>query len=542
MALYVKTPKRTWYYTSVLILVLTVLAGGCVHKSGQINSFGELFARVQMAGIFPDSKTFPDCIPKYDTARIIADYNRLAVKRNFDLHAFVLSYFRLPAQSATTYHFDSLRTVPQHIDSLWKVLTRQTSSDREGSLIPLPYAYVVPGGRFREVYYWDSYFTMLGLKASRRDDLIRDMTGNFAYLLHQYGFIPNGNRTYYLSRSQPPFFSMMVELLAGIDGDSVCLEYLSGLKTEYRFWMDGLDSVSAKRPTYRRIVRVNDTLFLNRYWDDRARPRPESFREDSGLALHTPRDPADLYRNLRAACESGWDFSSRWLSNPDSLGTIITTHILPVDLNCLLWHLETTLARACRIKGQASESRHYQDRADRRKAAIQSLFWDTTKHFFVDYNFMTHKPTGVISPAGMYPLFFSLAGRDQAGACAKVLIDSLSYPYGIVTSRHQTGQQWDYPNGWPPLQYMTVEGLKRYGMDHLAGSIRERFTRYVLYYLSTRHKFVEKYNVVEGLAGKGGEYPAQDGFGWTNGVIMQFLDPAYDTIPIADLKGLKGLP
>ena len=151
---------------------------------------------------------------------------------------------------------------------------------RYSSLLPLPQPYVVPGGRFREIYYWDSYFTMLGLEESGRRDLVVDMVHDFAYLIDTYGHVPNGTRTYYLSRSQPPFFFEMVGLLSSDDPARAFVRYLPELKREYAFWMEGAQSLRRGR-AHRRVVALPDGSILNRYWDDRDTPRDESYREDT---------------------------------------------------------------------------------------------------------------------------------------------------------------------------------------------------------------------------------------------------------------------
>ncbi len=516
---------NTIFFRSIALMIFLLILFSCRHRNRaaeKVRNFNDLFARVQMSGVFSDSKTFPDCMIIGDTAAVIHDYNRAPVTGKKDLKAFVLAHFVLPPAYESEYHYDSTLTVKQHIDSLWIVLTR-VDTLRKGSLLPLPRPYVVPGGRFREVYYWDSFFTMLGLKASGREDLVRDMVENFAFMLEKYGFIPNGNRTYYLSRSQPPFFSLMVDLLASMEGDSVYTRYLPFLETEYHFWMDGKEKLDSTRQAFRRVVCLNDSLIMNRYWDDMPRPRPEAFREDSMLALRSGRDPEDLYRNIRATCESGWDFSSRWLADPKDLSTIITTRIMPVDLNCLLYHLEMTLARANRVNGDIRRAAGYDSLATVRKVNIRRFFLNKSTGYYYDYYLDSSKTSDRTTLGGVYPLFFHIARPEESGKIVKVIRDSLLYPYGLATTTVKTGQQWDKPNGWPPLQYMAVTGLTNYGFHHEAGLVRDRFTEHCLYYLKTRHKFVEKYNVVKGLAGKGGEYPTQDGFGWTNGVIMQFL-------------------
>lgn len=169
--------------------------------------FGSFFNDVQNSTIFTDSKTFADCIPLEDPVFIIEKYHHEKSNSDFNLSGFVHEHFRIPAEIKAAYVPDPDLTTEQHIRKLWPYLTRQPEDqERGGSLIPLPFPYVVPGGRFREIYYWDSYFTMLGLKECGRADLIESMINNFAYLINTFGHIPTANRTYYLSRSQPPFF------------------------------------------------------------------------------------------------------------------------------------------------------------------------------------------------------------------------------------------------------------------------------------------------------------------------------------------------
>lgn len=201
------------------------------------------------------------------------------------------------------------------------MLTRSTVEvEKWDSLLPLPKPYVVPGGRFREVYYWDSYFTMLGLAESGHWDKVEDMVSNFAAEIDAWGHIPNGNRSYYLSRSQPPFFSFMVELLATHDGDRVLKTWLPQMEKEYQYWMKGADALEPGKAN-QRVVRMEDGALLNRYWDDNDTPRPESWLDDVTTAKNNPNRPAtEIYRDLRSAAASGWDFSSRWMDDPKNWG------------------------------------------------------------------------------------------------------------------------------------------------------------------------------------------------------------------------------
>jgi alpha,alpha-trehalase len=261
-------------------------------------------------------------------------------------------------------------------------------------------------------------------------------------------------------------------------------------------------------------------MILNRYWDDRAEPRDESYREDVETARRSHRDPAEVYRNLRAAAESGWDFSSRWLAGGHSLSTIRTTSILPVDLNCLMVHLEQTLAKAYRIKGDDDQSSHFAALAARRETAIRKLMWNQRSQAFTDYVWRRHEALPVTA-AGLFPLFLHVADQHQAKMEAQAVRRKLLMPGGIATTLVESGQQWDQPNGWAPLQWVAIVGLKNYNQAQLAEAIAKRWSCENIDFYQKSRILVEKYNLVNGRAGGGGEYAVQVGFGWTNGVLRE---------------------
>jgi alpha,alpha-trehalase len=520
--------------------------------------YGELFVDVQMQRVFPDSKTFVDAVAKDSPAVILERYREERRRPGFDLAAFVERNFTVSQPEDSGYRSIPGQDVCSHIDSLWSVLERSPEeADPRSSLLPLPYPYVVPGGRFNEIYYWDSYFTMLGLEESGRYDMAQSMVRNFASLIDRYGHIPNGNRTYYLSRSQPPFFAAMVELIADEAGDreGVYAEFLSALEEEYAFWMDGADAL-APGSAHRRVVRLEDGTILNRYWDDRAVPRDESYREDVETAQASGRPPKQVYRDLRAAAESGWDFSSRWLEDGKTLATIRTTELVPVDLNSLMVQLETTLANAYAAAREPEKAAEFKTRATMRTVAVRLHLWDVKKGIFTDNLWREGKPSGELTAATLVPLFFGLATKAQAERVAEVVRTKLLRPGGVVTSTAETGQQWDAPNGWAPLQWIAIEGLNEYGQRMLAETIAERWMDEVISAYRATGKLVEKYNVEDvSLEAGGGEYPTQDGFGWTNGVLRKLLvlypsavappagaswcadSPANDNVPAAARSG-----
>jgi alpha,alpha-trehalase len=212
------------------------------------NLYGELFKEVQLKHVFPDTKTFVDCVPKIPPEEIVKLYQEKKNSSDFDLSKFVNEHFNLPNSPAENFSSDVKVSTVDHINRLWDILSRPADQPAAGSSrIALPFPYVVPGGRFREIFYWDSYFTILGLSVSPgRLSLVQNMVDNFAYLIDTFGFIPNGNRTYFLSRSQPPFFACMVQLLADLDKNpsNIYTKYVTQLHEEYQFWMLGKDQLN----------------------------------------------------------------------------------------------------------------------------------------------------------------------------------------------------------------------------------------------------------------------------------------------------------
>lgn len=487
---------------------------------------GELFAEVQRRRVYDDGKTFVDLVPKRRIKQLRQAYELQRHDPEFDLHEFVSRNFHVLDTKKSDYHTDTSMTVREHIRELWDVLERRNRVTR-GSLMALPYRYVVPGGRFEEQFYWDSYFIMLGLAADGRWDVIDGMMKNYVHMIRKVGFIPTANRTYFLSRSQPPFFSHMVRLVARKKGQRVLVEYLPYLLAEHRFWMKGKSKLEqTENRSYRRVVQMPNGSLLNRYYDNKSTPRPESHHEDVMTANEAADREADrIYLHLRAAAESGWDFSSRWFDNPDDIRTIHTADIIPVDLNSLLYHLEQTIAAAYRILRNEVMAKRYFLYAERRARAIQEYCWDGDRHMFADYNFHKQHMTSSVSLAMVFPLYVGIATSAQAKATAQLIEQSFLKAGGLVATLEDTTQQWDSPNGWAPLQWVAIEGLRRYGYHTLADEIKRRWVAVNERVFATQAKLIEKYNVVDesGLGG-GGEYPLQDGFGWTNGVLAALLD------------------
>lgn len=514
---------------AALTLVSTARAHDAAPEASAVptpaDAYQELFHQVQTRRIFPDGKTFVDAVPKRAPAKILADYRARKRFSDAELKRFVRANFVVPEAGATPKPSKARPPIKAHIAALWPKLTRPPVKPvAGGSALAMDKSFVVPGGRFREIYYWDSYFTMLGLKADGQSALVENMIDDFGALIGTYGHIPNGARTYYLSRSQPPFFYAMVGL-SGATDLKVVKARVDLMRREHAFWMDGEKDLKPGE-AHRRVVAMADGGLLNRYWDDRATPRDESYREDLETAAKSRRAPAEVFRDLRAGAESGWDFSSRWMADGKTLATIQTTSIVPVDLNSLLYGLEKAISDGCAKLADTDCVTEFNQRAQDRGEAIEFYFWEAAKGAYLDYQWTTGQRLDRLSAATFYPLFVGAADERRAHVVAQKAWDELLAPGGLRTTTVSTGQQWDAPNGWAPLQWVAVSGLRRYGEDALAGEIAKRWLATVEREYKASGKMLEKYDVEQAKAGGGGEYPTQDGFGWTNGVTRALMEPA----------------
>lgn len=478
--------------------------------------YGPLLAAVQERGILADGKTFVDATARRPAPEIMADFARLP-DGDDALRAFVAANFDLPPISSPVTPGVPVQPLRPYIRAMWSSLTRGPQSGTgNSSALAVGHRHVVPGGRFREIYYWDSFFTMLGLVRDGETALATGIVDAMTDLIEDHGHIPNGARTYFLGRSQPPLFHMMVALLDDPRAD-VAARRLAAMKREHAWWMEGADHLAAGAHAGH-VARLADGSILNRYWDPRDTPRDESWREDVETALASGRPLGEVYRDLRAGAESGWDFSSRWLDGP-ALSSIRTTGIAPVDLNAFLFGLETAIA----ARGDA-DAAHYAACADRRRAAMARHMWDDAAGCFADYDLAAGQMRRGPNAAALAPLLAGVATQAQADATARLTRETLLAPGGLRTTLVHSSEQWDSPNGWAPLQWIAVAGLRRYGHDDLADEIARRWVATVEATYARTGLLFEKYDVEVPAIGEGGEYAPQIGFGWTNGVTADLID------------------
>jgi len=451
--------------------------------------------------------------------------------------------------------------LPRPINKLGEV---DTSTFRPHGLLYLPNKYVVPGGRFNEMYGWDSYFIVVGLLRDGRIDLARGMVENFFFEIENYGSVLNANRTYYLTRSQPPFLSSMVlgvyeaEKLAGHEDAGWLARAYPYLEKDYSMW--------AREPHLAGITG------LARYYDFGVGPPPEGLQDEGGFyrkvisyfmvhpeqADHylveqekgkTSADPgakyaitvcdvattmatpecepartvrlsADYYKGDRAIRESGFDTSDRF----GAYGAA-THHYAPVCLNSLLYKTETDLEQVSELLSKHSEAKIWHERAESRKQNMQTYFWDAERGFFFDYDFTEGKRSTYRFLTTYYPLWAGLATPEQAKAVVKNL-PTFEYPGGLAMSREDSGGQWDYPNGWAPVQMLAIQGIRRYGFNDDADRLSSKFLSTVFENFTRDGTIREKYNVVTGSSESKVDVGYQAnviGFGWTNAAFLELL-------------------
>ncbi|XP_020482088.2 trehalase [Labrus bergylta] len=515
----------------------------------EIYCSGPILHQVQAAKLFDDDKYFVDMKLRETPDVVLSAFQNLSQESPnippAKLQEFLRTYFEKPGTefeswTPSDWHDNpkflggiadqQLRSWAGKIHQLWKSLGRKIRSSVEDhpelySQIYTPHPVVVPGGRFRELYYWDSYWVINGLLLSEMTHTAYGMIQNFLYLVDRYGFVPNGGRIYYERRSQPPFLTLMVESYYQATKDKKFLRAaLPTLEREYQFWMQNR-SVA---------VRVNGSEHkLNRYYVQVGLPRPESYTDDLELAQGlTDERKEQLWMDLKAGAESGWDFTSRWYSDSDgTLGSTRTSQILPTDLNALLCLSEKTLASFHRILGDGDSAAQYEQAAARRLQAIESVLWDAERGAWFDFNLVTNSKHFEFYPSNLAPVWAQCYSQAEMGERVVQYLKrsgALQFPNGVPTSLKESGQQWDYPNAWPPLQHMLIEGLSKMPSEEAKQLALELAQRWIktnwLAYMKYDAMF-EKYDVNgDGKPGGGGEYEVQLGFGWTNGVALQLLD------------------
>ena len=408
---------------------------------------------------------------------------------------------------------------------------------RDHGLLYLPRPYVVPGGRFNEMYGWDSYFIEVGLLRDGQLELAKDIVDNFLYEIREYGQVLNANRTYYLSRSQPPFLTEMILEIFRRTHDLRWLEQsLPAIEKYYAYWVSAPHfTAGTGLSLYRDLGAGPAPEVVASEIDARGRNEYELIREyfrthqlagyDAGQLYDRARDEltAQFYLGDRSMRESGFDPSNRF--GPFGADCI---EYNPVCLNSLLYLMETQMGDILVTTGHRQNSARWRQRARERAERINRQMWDEGKGLYFDYNFVTGHVHEYPFLTTFYPLWAGLATKEQAGRVVKNL-PLFERAGGLQTSTHHSGDQWDAPFGWAPLQWIAVEGLRRYGYQTETNRISESFLRLLLKEYEKSATLEEKYDVVHQRAdiSKGivfGYRSNEAGFGWTNAVFTTLLD------------------
>ena len=393
-----------------------------------------------------------------------------------------------------------MQKIIDYLEQNWDSCIRENRVD-EDTLIGLPYPYTVPSPeRFNEIYYWDTYFTNLGLLKSGRATLAKHNTDNMLYLVDKYGFMPNGNRTFYLNRSQPPFLSEMVRDIYDYYNDNtwLCGAYLT-LKKEYDFW------------TTERITPIGLCRYDGNQTEEQAKQTKKDFLERVPVS-EKDIDCVDIARHSTCSCESGWDMNPRW--------NFEGYNFAPVDLNSLLYLFEKNMAYFAE-KLSSGENELWESRAEKR-LEIMNKHMINSDNLFFDYNFEKDSLSKIFSAASLYPLYANLATEEQAKAAVDNL-HRLESNYGILTCEENISDityQWDYPNGWACLQYIAIAGLLNYGYIDDARRIATKYTELVENVFDETGNLWEKYNVVDGNINVSNEYKMPPMMGWSAGVYI----------------------
>lgn len=456
--------------------------------------------------------------------------------------------------------------LPQKIDRLGEITTGNINPP---GLLYLPDQYVVPGGRFNEMYGWDSYFIIRGLLRAGRLDLARDMVNNFFFEIENYGAMLNANRTYYLTRSQPPFVSsMFVDVytalknegrLKGKEGDQAWLERAyRDLDHDYRMWTrephlagktglsryydfgDGPPQEAVKDETgfYRK---VSQYFFFHPGQADsyvyENRPEVKDSVAGSAYSLqvceaqttmaHAECEPArqfklsrDYYKGDRSMRESGFDVSFRF----GAFGSA-THHYAPVCLNSLLYKTEKDLQQISEWLGREEDAKLWAKRAEERKKLITQYLWNDERSSFFDFNFDTAQGSNYLYATMFYPMWAGLATAEQAkGVVAN--LKGFEQPGGLPMSTYDSGAQWDLPYGWGNIEMIAIDALRKYGYNADADRISFNFLSTVAENFRRDGNIREKYNVVtrssEAHVALGYEMNVV-GFGWTNAAFVELL-------------------
>ncbi|KAF7271780.1 hypothetical protein GWI33_015383 [Rhynchophorus ferrugineus] len=528
---------------------------------------GRLLDTIQMAKIYEDSKNFVDMKMKYSPNETLAKFDLFMMDfkdrkpTRDEVRKFVDNNFETAGQEFEDWipsdwvehpkflddiKDEEFRHWGKRLNDIWKILGRKMKEEVQHhqehySIIWVPNPVIVPGGRFREFYYWDTYWIIRGLLLSEMNETVKGILENFLYIVDNYGHIPNGGRIYYLARSQPPLMIPMIKEYYDVTQDRSFIEKnLPIMEKEFEYWM---------REHTKEIVFDGKTYNLTVYGDKSRGPRPESYSEDVESAVIFKEDSKKeaYYSELKAAAESGWDFSSRWFitnaTNKGNLTNIKTRSIVPVDLNAMIYWNAVLLSEFNLMFDNKEKAERYNEIAEQWIEATTAVLWHEEIGAWLDYDLHNGVKRDYFYPTNISPLWTGCYNKVDKDKIVRNVLKYLQnknimLPGGVPSSHEHTGEQWDYPNAWPPLQHIMIVGLNNTGNVHairLAYELAETWIRSNYKVFNESDSMYEKYDaIVFGGHGTGGEYEVQVGFGWSNGVILDLLHRYANSLSVND--------
>ncbi|KAE9554375.1 hypothetical protein FO519_002434 [Halicephalobus sp. NKZ332] len=527
---------------------------------------GKILEAVNYWGLYNDSKNFVDSPLKIDPSDTLDNFEKIfgqdpdVTKIDKEkLQEFVDDHFLPPGHelqecvpTGWTESPEKLKTIKDpylrdwamKLNAIWKRLCKKMDpmvlkNMQRYSLLPVKYEFIAPGGRFLEPYYWDAYWIIKGLMASEMYEAAARMILNYRDFAEKYGFIPNGGRIYYLKRSQPPLFIPMVyEFYENTGNASFVKQLLPTMEKEFNYWVKNHQySIDISGQKY--------TLY--RYFAGSNVPRPESYQKDIDIAKNSSfTDKQLLYRDIASAAESGQDFCTRWFKDGMSMETIETTSVLPVDLNSFLcWNMDILDYLFDEVAHDPDSSLKYRNMLVEHRRTVHAVFYNNTEKAWLDFNINTKKHNPNFYAPLAAPLFtmcYNSLDQSKAEGVFQFFKRAKAFDYssGIPESTiSNSDQQWDFPNGWGHINHIVIEGLRKSAspeMQDQAFEIAKKWIRGNYRVYNATGYMWEKYDVVGTVPapGKGGEYDVQDGFGWTNGAILDLLVTYADRITLYD--------
>ncbi|GBP39856.1 Trehalase [Eumeta japonica] len=527
----------------------------------------DILHEIQLARFFPDSKTFVDMHLRHDVNTTFRNFRELQTRtdgkpsrdelkvfldehfeKSNELEEWVPSDYDPEPKFLDEIYDPELKQFGKDVHSIWLKLGRKMKQEvfdqpERYSLIPITHGFMIPGGRFTEIYYWDTYWIIEGLLVSGMTDTARGIIENFIELLNTIGLVPNGSRWYYQQRSQPPLLTAMVDLYMRQTKD---YDFLSAnvryLEKELEYWLD-TQTVSFKMN--------GKTYTMLHYNAPSSGPRPESYYEDYNNALYfdSSERRQEFYTDLKSAAASGWDFSSRWFidsdgNNSGNITAIHTRYIIPVDLNSIFASAVQTIASFHAQLGNWRAGAQWAYIAKQWRIAIEEVLWDEDDGIWYDYDMKNEKMRRYFFPTNLSPLWLDAVDADKVLLHGPRVLGyvrgsaGFQFPGGVPSSLDRTGEQWDFPNAWPPLVGMAVNAIEATGLPEgrdVAHELAQTWVRANLLGFKTNKQMFEKYDAEHpGQVGGGGEYTVQEGFGWSNGIVLEFLSKYGRTMTAGD--------